>query len=204
MPALLLSWCVGVHRLMASGGVVSFLHDGRAPDVATALTNAHGTGSMHELQLVREAIQGDVVSRFARVILPIGLAQVLLAGLLVVACGLAMGGRRTARSLLLQALAANLAFTAVAYALTLAARGAFVDTLSHAATDLADIPLPGGAKAGEALRAPILWASLRFYFVAFGLAPPALAILAFTRPRARAYFDAAAQVAERAEEEEEP
>ncbi len=54
----------------------------------------------------------------ARVTFPLAVGEVILSALLVVASGLAMGGRRGSRSLALQAIAANALLVLAAFVLT--------------------------------------------------------------------------------------
>lgn len=205
VPALILSWCVGVQRLMTAGSQASFLREARLPDITTALANLRAGGDVMEFLTVRHALELQALQLFSKVTFPLSVAQALLAGLLVVASGLAMGGRPGARALALQALGANVLFTILYYALTPGVRGAFIDAQSALS---AVLPLELSRRAvllsPDALRPEALWLSQRIEFVLGGLAPLSAVFFALTRPKARAWFEAAARAAEHAEEEEEP
>jgi hypothetical protein len=119
---------------------------------------------------------------------------VLLSGLLVVASGLAMGGRPGARALALQAILANAALLVIAYALTRSVRVAWIDAVLRTAD-----AIPEGAPTLVYLPAILRW-GLPVKLAIFDLGPLLIGAFALTRARTKTYFEEAARAAEAPEE----
>jgi hypothetical protein len=188
VAAMVLTWFIGVYGINVGFGYASFLRGGTVPDPASALHSGTSLEMFEyaELQALK-AVLGN-----ARITYPLAVAEVILSGLLVVASGLAMGGRRGARSLALQAIGANALLAIVAYALTPAVRVAYIDGFLHA---IESVTLPVGER--EALG--LLHWRFRVQLVLFNTAL-ALGALALTRPRTKTYFEAVARATESSEE----
>jgi hypothetical protein len=118
-------------------------------------------------------------------------AQVILSGLLVVASGLAIGGRRGSRSLALQALAGNALLVIATFALTPFQRTAYIQGVLTA-VETATIP----TAQREALTPGTLEWIVRIRFLLFDLVILALGALALTRARTRDFFAAVARAKE--------
>jgi hypothetical protein len=192
---MVLTWCIGVRGLMAGFAGVVFLRGGTLPDVATATRNAEGSGDLPEFVALFHAAGLEAMHRIERITFPLSLAQLLLAALLVIASGMAMGSRPDARGLAIQALAANALLAGVTYALTPTVRAAAIDAVVNAIETL-----PSGLPQRAALptRDALWWWSR--IVAASEIGTLALGAFALTRPRTKVYFDAVARAAESAEE----
>jgi hypothetical protein len=182
--AMIVTWFVGVQGLMMGLHVASYLRHGN-PAVVEATTHTPREAA----DVARLRTLGDMPD----VAFPLATAQILLSGLLVVSSGLAMGGRRGARALALQAICAHVAFAAVDYALTRNVRAAGFDAYARAALDLS-----GGIKD------PFVawgWWRERVAYVLFHGVTMAIGVFALTRERTKAFFAAVARATERAEED---
>jgi hypothetical protein len=196
VAAMVLTWFTGVHGLTTGCAYAMYLRDGTVPDVATAANNARGAWNTSDFTALRDAAELLAMQASARVSFPLAIAAVLLSGLLVVASGLAMGGRRGARALALQALAANAALLLVTYVLTRNVRGAWIDALMRAAD-----AMPGEASQRPWFLMPgmPLWLA-RIKLAIFDLGPLLIGALALTSARTKTYFEDAARAAEAPEE----
>lgn len=195
VPAMVLSWCIGVQGLMSGCSSVVFLRNATLPDVTTAQRNAEGAGELQEFKLLFDAVELEASHRLARITFPLSLAQVLLGALLVIATGLAMSSRRGARSLAIQALAANAVLAGVTYALTRSVRGAAIDALVNAAQTLSpELPLRASFPTREAL-----WWWSRVITTG-EIVTLSLGAIVLIRPKTKVYFDAVARAASSAEE----
>lgn len=190
---MVLTWIVGVTGLNAGFSRASLLRAGTMPDMTSAALHAGTMADVLEyagLQAVRAMVAN------ARVTFPLAVGEVLLSGLLVVASGLAMGGRRGSRSLALQAIGANALLVLAAFLLTPLVRAAYLEGVLHA-VDTVTLPPPQR----EVLTNPgiIKWA-WRIKLVVFDLGTLALGALALTRARTKTYFEAVARATESPEE----
>ncbi len=193
VAAMLLTWIIGVRGLVGGCGAAAYLHGGTTPDVAAVAREARDQGDPFEFTfLVLEAAQARALCDFQSVTFPLSVAKMLLGGLLLAASAGALGGRPGARGLALQALAATAAFAAIEYALTRGMRGAWIAEVVRAGASL-PVDLPER----RSLTSPGLWwAAERVRFFVFELGSLALAAVALTRERTRAYFDAVREAAE--------
>jgi len=192
VAGMVLTWFVGVHGLNIGFSTAAFLRSGTMPDLTSAALHAGTMADVLELaglQALRAMLDN------ARVTYPLAVAEVILSGLLVVASGLAMGGRRGARSLALQAIGANALLVLAAFLLTPLVRAAYLQGVLQA-VDTVTLPAPQR----EVLTNPgvIQWA-WRIKLVVFDLGTLGLGALALTRARTRTYFEAVARATERPE-----
>lgn len=193
VAAMVVTWFIGVHGLNNGFSTAAFLRAGTMPDSSTAALHA---GTMADvLEFAQIQAQGAMLMH-ARTVFPLSVAEVILSGLLVVASGLAMGGRRGARSLALQAIGANAILVIAVFVLTPMLRAAYLEGILRA-VDTVTLPPPQRA----ALTNPgyLLWA-WRIKLVVFDLGLLALGALALTRTRTRSYFAAVARATESTEE----
>jgi hypothetical protein len=191
---MLLTWIIGVRGFMEGCGTAMYLRSGLAPDVTAVAEQAREQGdSFKFMVLVVQAAQTRALSEFQSVSFPLSVGRMLLGGMLVVASGLALGGRPGSRGFALQVLAVSLAFAAVDYGLTRSMRGAWIEMAAQAGT-----LLPPNVPERELLTTPSLWwTALRVQFVVSELCALGVAALALTRARTRSYFDAVAASTER-------
>jgi hypothetical protein len=191
---MVLTWFAGVNGLNEGLKEASLLRASRLPDLTTAATQI---GTVQEVMAAALLQAQQAVLAHGRVTFPLSIAEVILSALLVIASGLAMGGRRGARGLALQALGANALLALVAFALTPFVRAAYVDGVMRAAEGL-PLPPPQRGMLGDAA----FWQwFFRVKLAVFDLGTLALGALALTRGRTKTYFAAMARAAERAEEE---
>jgi hypothetical protein len=153
---------------------------------------------------VHEAAYLRAISEQQHVTFPLQVAKLLLSGLLVVASGLAMRGRKGARALALQVLAANAMLALADYVLTRSIRSAWIEAVAQTGEMLPALPAQSGASSEQAFwtwttRRPLLWWSARIWFV-LDLGALVLAAIALTRAKTKVFFDAVARATEQAEE----
>jgi hypothetical protein len=189
---MVLTWLIGVRGLNDGITIAAFLRAGTLPDLAT--TAQHAAGSEGQQLVALETMKALLAH--ARVAFPLSVAEVILSGLLVVASGLAMGGRRGSRGLALQAIGANAVLMVASFLLMPAVRAATVDGMLRAA-EVSALPPPFRAWMGSRT---VLEGLFRLKLVLFDLGPLGLGVLALTRARTKTYFEAVAQASERTEE----
>jgi hypothetical protein len=193
VAAMVLTWFIGVHGLNNGFSTADFLRKGTLPDSSTAALHA---GTMADvLELAGLSAQGAMLSH-ARTIFPLSVAEVILSGFLVVASGLAMSGRRGARSLALQAIVANALWLIAWFVLTPMLRAAYLEGFLRAMDTVTLAPEQRAALANPGY---LLWA-WRIKLIVFDLGLLGLGALALTRTRTRTYFAAVARAAETTEE----
>jgi hypothetical protein len=182
--AMIVTWFVGVQGLTMGLHVASYLRHGN-PAVVEVTTHTPREAA----DVARLRTLGDMPD----IAFPLAAAQILLSGLLVVSSGLAMGGRRGARALALQAICAHVAFAAVDYALTRNVRAAGFDAYTRAAFEMGNgVQDPFGVSG---------WWRERIAYVVFHGLTMAIGVFALTRERTKAFFAAVARATERAEED---
>ena len=188
VAGMVLTWFAGVNGLTNGFNTLSVLRAGTVPDVTTAMLRAHDvTGFMESIRATADlggAVALATLQTMQRTAFPIYAAQLLLSALLVVGSGLAMSGRKTGRSLALQAIAANAALALVAFVLLRPVRAAVIEAMALAT---ASDPSKG-------------WWSFRARFVLMELGPLAAGAWALTRPRTKAFFDAVARLGDEPDE----
>jgi hypothetical protein len=192
VAALLLTWFVGVHGLNTGFSYASFLRSGTLPDLSAAAKNAGAMAGVLEAAGV-EALKAMLAH--GRVTFPLAVAEVILSGLLVVASGLALGGRRGSRSLALQAIVANALLAILEYLITPGVRAGYTEGWIHAVATLSVTPEERDILTNVGLLQWGFRLRLGFYLGAL-----ALGALALTRERAKSFFEAVARAAERPEE----
>ena len=196
VPTLLATWALGLRGVLGGISNIAFLRAPRLPDVEAAARSARELGDPKSFVELAQAVVLQGIHDLARVTFPLSIAQLLLAGLLLVASALAMGGRKGAHSLALQAIAANGALAIAAYALTSPVRDAWIDAVVQIASALPEAR-PERVTLGS--RAALVWLN-RLELVTVELGVLALTAFALTRARARSYFAAIAEANERAED----
>jgi hypothetical protein len=190
---MVLTWFVGVHGLNIGFSTAAFLRAGTMPDMTSAALHAGTMADVLEyagLQALRAMVAN------ARVTYPLAVGEVILSGLLVVASGLAMGGRRGSRALALQAIGANALLVLAAFLLTPLIRAAYIEGVLHA-VDTVTLPPPQRDVLTNPGFLRWIW---RIKLVLFDLGTLALGALALTRARTKTYFEAVARATESPEE----
>ena len=189
---MILTWVMGVHGLSLGLNTASRLRAGTIPDVSSIVVPATTMADVIEYGALC-ALRATLAN--PRVTFPLAIAELLLSGLLVAASGLAMGGRKGARGLALQAILVNAAFAIAAFALTPFVRAATVDGVLRALDTLA---LQSPQREALANVGYYQW-GLRFPLIV-QLAALALGALALTRTRTKTYFDTVARAPESTDE----
>ena len=193
VAAMVLTWFIGVHGLNVGFSIASLLRSGSLPDAATAASHMSTPDDVWTYGFLQQARS---LTAHPRTAFPLAVAQVLLSGLLVVASGLAMGGRRGARSLALQALGANALLVVASFALTPFQRAAFVEGCLHAVEGVTVTPIE---RAWVFSPVALQWIA-RVRLVIFDLCVLGLGALALTRTRTKTFFEAVARATEGPEE----
>jgi len=140
--------------------------------------------------LAREEARLAAMTANHRRAFPLSLGQTLLGLVLVVASMATLGGRRNARSLALQAIAANAALLVASFALLGPVRQAMADAVAREVGTASLDGSDGGARATlEERREQMLATDRQLLYLQLGLF--ALAATALTRPRTIAFLDAA-------------
>jgi hypothetical protein len=190
-----LTWFVGVQGVADGYTAITNLREGNVPDVAS-IRRQVGDDPMNLIQPIPAAAKQQAASDSKDVTFPLGVAKLLLSGLLVLASGLAMTGRPGARALALQALAANVAFAGLDYTLTRQVRAAWIESVARVFESLPHL-LPEYAVLKD--RAAWWWFE-RSRFALFDIGVLGVASLALLRERTKLYFRAVADAAETSEE----
>jgi hypothetical protein len=192
---MVLTWFAGVNTMTTGCDNAMFLRGGRAPDLNAAVQNAGAALDTLSLGAMVNAAKLTAMLAHVKVTFPLSIGQAMLGGLLIIASGLAMSGRRNARSLALQALAASALLAVADFVLTRGVRATWIDTVVQAASTL-----PTGQQRTALTNGPAIWMMMRFKLALIDLAPLALGALALTRARTKAFFEAVARATEGTEE----
>lgn len=120
--ALITLWLTGMNVLKEGYRTVEIIHD--------PLTSTASPLSGHGIEDVINATFFDALAKNGKTSLPIGIAQVLLGGLLVFVSVRALFGRRASTSLAIQLVLANAILLSVAYAMRQPIRAAIVNAVA--------------------------------------------------------------------------
>lgn len=186
---MIVTWFLGINGLTSGCATVEYLRQGTVADVAEVKRRAADEpDALQRIMQVQAAARLHAMSTARDRTFPLGVAQMILAGLLLVASGMAMRGKKGSRSLALQAIAANVALGFFDYELTRPMRGEWIGMVVQAKDIMAD-QLPEHAM----LMSPSwLWWSERARFVLVNVGIFGAAALALSTKRARTYFAAVA------------
>jgi hypothetical protein len=184
--AMILTWFVGIRGMDFGLSTAVRLRSDTTPDLVEI---ARKVSSIREAEGYALVCAVQSMIDHPRVTFPLAIAHLLLSGLLVVASFLALGGRRGARSLALQAIVANAVLAGIAFSVTPFIRSAMVDGVTQAVGTLT-VPANEAADAVRVVRW-IMQTALITY-----LGSLAVGALALTRPRTKLFFDAMARVTE--------
>jgi hypothetical protein len=201
-----LVWIIGLYSLMSACAMVAYLREGSMADVEAERKAAEQRFEPYQVVvIVWQTAHLRSVSEHQHVTFPLHVAKLLLSGLLVIASGLAMRGRRGARTLALQALAANAVLALADYMLTRNVRSTWIEAVAHTRELLPRLTARPSANFGDAFwgwmtTRSVLWWYERIRFVLFDLGALMLAAFALTRAKTKVFFDAVARAAEQAEE----
>lgn len=205
---MVLAWLIGVQALSDSFSTLLFLRDGSLPDVDTLARGLKDAAKpLEALVELQKAAHLRSLGEAASRAFPLTVGRFLLSILLVISSGMAMSGRKGARTLALQALLANAALAAATFWLLREARYAWIDTVSRVREVLPELPPPATADeqqawklALEVLDRNVLISLMRTRLVLFDIGGLLLAAITLTSPRTKAFFDAVAAQAEQTEE----
>lgn len=180
LGAMVMTWFIGMYGVTSGAETIAFLRQGAVPAAPSDGSTAGGsTDTAAYLHAARQRAVAEARSRT----FPLAVAQALLSLLLVVGSVSTLAGRRSARSLVTQALVANALLALLYYALTRNLRGAYIDEVARAGPELF------GRKDEHVSPYALLWWSERIKLVVFELGSLGLAFLAVHAKRSRAYFD---------------
>lgn len=188
VAAMVLTWTIGIQGLATGFAQIAYLRAGNLVSAESLAPHIDQAEPMQYVAVVGEAARLRALAEERRVTFPLSVARLLLSGLLVVGSGLAMAGRRGARSLALQALAVNVALAVVEYSLTRPVRGAWIEAVVAAWASL-----PGVIPERAVFQDRAVWVWMwRLRFAVLDVGVLGLGALALTRPRSTTFFDAAA------------
>lgn len=175
--ALVVAWMLGVGGVMGGCQTLQFYRQTTHPSLD--LDN-------HISQDLRAHVEAQHIARIEALnahqtrMIPLAAANVLLSGLLIVACARALSGRPTAHNLAMQAIGANIAYAVVDYLVSAPVRYAVIQAGAlHPPVTIPPIP-------GAQIAAMYSW-FFRLLLVAQILLL-ALGAFALTRPRVLAWY----------------
>jgi len=204
---MVVTWLSGVYGVTAGCGNVVYLREGLVPDETHAVADAQAMAGRVDpsgrpdpsaaVFAYRDGAEMRSIAAYAKVMLPLSVAQVLLSILLVAASAMALAGRPGSRSFALQTLAANAAFAAIAYVAKTDMREHWVTATFNAAQQIGGDPIVGKTKSS------LYWLSAMFlaFFEVFVVGFAALALLS---KRTVAFMEAVARAEAQREREDEP
>jgi hypothetical protein len=179
--ALLLVWVVGLVGTTQGCQTVEILH---RPDVARS-ENSRGT----DAELTRRGgALIDTVLAFRSTVTPLAIGQLLLASLLTLSAGLTLLGRGHARQLAIQAMVVYALFLPLDYLVRRPMRASTIDAFADGSTFPPATALSSPEIADQRV---FLWWIFRGA-LGLQLVILTLGLVAITRPRVRAFFDAMA------------
>lgn len=193
IAAMMLTWFVGVQGMNEGFTVAAFLRSGTLPAGPAA---SSGALTMADLKQVAAIEQLRALLNHVHLMFPLSVAELILAGFLVVASGLAMSGRRGARSLALQAIAANALLAVGTFVLTSGVRAAYIAGVVHAVQSVDLQPEERAILSNPQFYHWVLGLKL----VIWDLGTLALGVLALTRARTKVFFEAVARAAKSPDE----
>lgn len=200
VAAMVLTWLAGVRGATSGCVTVLFLREGAMPDDVAALEHARAAPNPTEgLSEFFPTAQLRAFAELGSTMMPLSIAKMLLAMMLVFASAMVMSGRQNARSFALQALFANAAFAIVAYVLMRPVRDHWIGAMVRAGAELG-VPrtLPDGL-VGD----PRFWYWLeRIELGVFELGVFAIGALAILAKRSKVFLDEAARAGPAPESEE--
>lgn len=189
---MMFTWFIAFNGLTNGWATLAFLREGNVTAIEDAQKHAMNRDSPFEQVVeVEAAARLRAITDARQITFPLGVAKMLLAGFLLVASGMALGGRKGARSLALQALAANAALAVIDYALTSGVRTAWIDAIAQA-RDTMPYMMPQQALL---MNPEWLWWGERIRLVVVDIGAIGLAVLALTSRRSKSFFAAAAAAA---------
>ncbi|AKT36330.1 uncharacterized protein CMC5_004440 [Chondromyces crocatus] len=183
MMALVLAVTFGLQDLTTGCVATTFLREGTVPDVHAVAEQAREEDPYQLLLRVHEAAHVRAMADHAKVTFPLSVGRMLLGGLLCVVGFMALPGRRGSRALVMQALAVNIAFTALDYVLSRDMRATWIELFAQAGA-----LLPPELPDRERLVSPEFWWGAhrtRLIMVELGMV---LMAAALSTTRARQWF----------------
>jgi hypothetical protein len=193
---MVMTWFLGVQSMSTGCTTAQQVRSGAMVDVAAATQAAEKEDPRQLIYTVHEAARAKAAIEMRQVTFPLSVAKLLLAGLLVIASGLALAGRPGARSLALQALVANVVLSVVAYVLTRDMRAHWIDDVARAGATLPRVE-PTEA---QLLDPRYIWWFERTRLVVLDIGAMLLAAIALTSRRSASFFAAVAAAGDTSEE----
>lgn len=190
--AMCVTWVIGVFGATSSCSELGFLRGSQnMPDEISRGVD-ETDHALWRMELVRQRARLEALADLHDRAFPVGAAQLVLSILLLIASGSAISGRQGARGLAMQAIAANIALSLVAFALLAPVRQRSAEAVAQDAVENGPGPV-GGMDRNQSIdfyrQQQIDSERLRLGLevVVFGLAA-----LALTRRRTKDYFAAVA------------
>ncbi len=214
IAAMMLLWLVGVSGLMSGCSTMMVLRQNSVADVAGELSKQADGDALQMLWVAMYSAQFRAMLNAHSVTYPLAIAKFLLSCLLVLASVSAMNGRRGARGLALQAIAANALLALVDFALTRSVRAEWIEAVGRA-SELLPVAKAGARREDvEAQQALLsMMRSRQFWYwverarlVLLETAIFGSAFLALSRARTKRFFEASEKLLEAEEDrnEDEP
>jgi hypothetical protein len=187
-----ITWVIGVFGATSSCSELGFLRGSQDMPDEIGRSVDEVDHALWRMELVRQRARLEALAELHERAFPLGAAHLVLSILLVIASGSAISGRQGSRGVAMQAIAANIALSLVAFALLTPVRQQSAEAVAQDAVANGPGPLPGMDEQQ----------SLHFYrqqqidserlrlgleVLVFGLAA-----LALTRRRTKDYFAAVA------------
>jgi hypothetical protein len=184
---LSVTWIVGVFGALQGAGDLAHLRG--SSEVIQGLGQPDQSSNWDRPRIVRERARLAALGEHHRIGFPLAVAKLLVGGMLLVASSLALAGRRGARNMTLQAVAAAALLVAVEHWLTTPVRQAVAEAAAVDAVDNGQGLLPGlGRDESIAWQRTFQVGSAHAGVILIELGVFGGALLALTRRRAREFF----------------
>lgn len=201
IAAMCLMWIIGVFGATSGCSEVSYLRGSHQMQADLERGVDEATHPMVRMELIRQQARLVALANMYRHAFPLSAARMLLCLLLVLAAGSAIAGRAGARSLALQAIVANAALAALSFVLMTPVRHSVADVVAQ---DAVNHMAAGGAVGQTREQALDFYrrASIDSERMRAGLEMCmfAIAALALTRRRTKAWFSALEQAVPKPED----
>lgn len=210
----MLLWLVGVSGLMSGCSTMMVLRQNSVADVASELSKQADGDVIQMLWVAMYSAQFRAMLNAHAVTYPLSIAKFLLAGMLVLTSVAAMNGRRGARGMAMQAIAANALLALLDFVLTRSVRAEWIEAVGRA-SEMLPVAKAGARRedieAQQALFAMMrnrqfwFWAE-RIRLVLLEVAIFGSALFSLSRPRTKRFFEASEKLlnAEDESREDEP
>ena len=179
--ALVVGWTIGIGGVMSGCGLLQFYRE-PTQKVEVHEPTDEGLGAyLAEQQKASQEASAKALNESHGRMVPLAVANMLLSGLLILACARALAAKPKAHLLALQAVAANILYTVVDYFISAPVREAVIRAAASGPS-----PTPDTQLDPNQLASAVAWS---FRFIASAqLIVLGLIAYALTRPRVVAFF----------------